>query len=167
MLRRHMPLQEILMNRFNTHLALLAVALGTTTAPIYAASTAASSASEGASASVGSVSNSFETSSDSSSKKDKVAAGDYKVIDMAAMPERPGTLRLKLQPVADASEDSAFYLYLPEQALAQSPVAVGQTVAARTRPYGVEFAKADTGRAFFLVLHDDWYRELQSNAVTL
>jgi hypothetical protein len=83
------------------------------------------------------------------------------------MPERPGTLRLKLQPVADASEDSAFFLYVPEKALAQTAVAVGQTVAARTRPYGVEFAQADTGRAFFLVLHDDWYRELQSNAVTL
>ncbi|MBC7957238.1 MAG: hypothetical protein H7Y33_15365 [Cytophagales bacterium] len=155
------------MNRFNTPIALLAVALGTVTVPAQSASTAASSASEGASASVGSVSTSFEKSSDSSSKKDKVAAGDYKVIDVAGMPERPGTLRLKLQPVADANEDNAFFLYLPEQALAQNPLAVGQTVAARTRPYGVEFAKADTGRAFFLVLHDDWHRELQSNAVTL
>jgi hypothetical protein len=155
------------MNRFNTPLALLAVALGTAAVPAQASSTAASSASEGGSASVGSVSTSFEKSSDSSSKKDKVAAGDYKVVDVAAVAERPGTVRLKLQPVADVNEDSAFFLYLPEQALAQSPVAVGQTVAARTRPYGVEFAKADTGRAFFLVLHDAWYRELQSNAVTL
>ena len=46
-------------------------------------------------------------------------------------------------------------------------MAAGQIVAARQRPYGVEFAKGDTGKAFFLVLHDAWYRELQSNAVVL
>jgi hypothetical protein len=155
------------MNTFATRLVSLAVVLGTAALPVQAASTAASSASEGASASVGSVSTSFETSSDSSSKKDKVAAGDYKVIEVAALAERPGMLRMKLQPVADATDSNAFFLYLPEQVLAQSPVAAGQVVAARTRAYGMEFAKAETGKAFFLVLEDAWYRELQSNAVVL
>ncbi|MEO8151798.1 MAG: hypothetical protein ABI605_01925 [Rhizobacter sp.] len=154
------------MNTLHIRLATLALAVGAVI-PAWASSTAASSASEGGSASVGSVSDSFEKSSDSSSTKNKTAAGDYKVIDVAAVAERPGTLRMKLQPVADSNEDNAFFLYLPEKALAQSPIAAGQIVSARDRPYGVEFAKADTGKAFFLVLQDDWYRELQSNAVTL
>ncbi len=160
------------MNRFSTPLACLALALGAAASPAMAASSTASSASEGVSASVGSVSTSFETSSDSSSKKDKTASGDYKVIEVAEVAERPGTLRMKLQPVAttnapNADADNSFVLYLPAQAVAQSQVAAGQIVAARQRPYGVEFAKGDTGRAFFLVLHDAWYRELQSNAVVL
>ena len=156
------------MKRFTTPLACLTVALGAAALPAMAASSAASSASEGASASVGSVSTSFETSSDSSSKKDKTAAGDYKVIEVAEVAERPGTLRMKLQPVAQADgADDSFFLYVPAQTLAQNQVAAGQIVAARQRPYGVEFAKGDTGRAFFLVLHDAWHRELQSTAVVL
>jgi hypothetical protein len=150
----------------------VALGLGSTALPVLASSTAASSASEGASASVGSVSTSFETSSDASSKKEKTAAGDYKLIDVADVAERPGTLRLTLQPVAAAATatakaDDHFILYVPAQVVAQNTVATGQVVSARPRAYGVEFAKADTGRAFFLVLHDEWHRELQSNAVTL
>jgi hypothetical protein len=159
------------MKRFTPPLACLTLALGSAALPALAASSAASSASEGASASVGSVSTSFETSSDSSSKKEKTAAGDYKVIEVAAVAERPGTLRMKLQPVAQGKatdeDDKSFFLYVPAQTLAQNQVAAGQIVAARQRPYGVEFAKGDTGRAFFLVLHDAWHRELQSNAVVL
>jgi hypothetical protein len=96
-----------------------------------------------------------------------VAAGDYKVIDVAEAAGRPGMLRMTLQPVAEAATDGAFVLYLPAQALVQAPVETGQVVSARTRPYGVEFAQADTGRAFYLVLHDAWYRELQTKVVAL
>jgi hypothetical protein len=138
--------------------------------PAHASSTAASSASEGVSASVGSASDSFETSSDGSSKKDKTAAGDYKVVDVAEVAERPGILRMTLQPVTAApaaAGDQAFVLYVPAKVMAQTPVAAGEVVTAKPRPYGVEFTKAATGRAFYLVLQDDWYRELQSNAVTL
>ncbi len=145
----------------------LVLALGGAAGPALASSTAASSASEGVSASVGSVSTSFETSSDASSKGDKTAAGDYKVVEVAEVAERPGTLRLKLQPLAADAGRDGFVLYVPAQVVAQSPVEPGHVIAARPRPYGVEFARADTGRAFFLVLHDDWYRELQSNPVTL
>lgn len=151
----------------SSRLATLALVLGSVALPAFASSTAASSASEGASASVGSVSDSFETSSDGSSKKDKTAAGDYKVTEVAELTERPGTLRLTLQPVADADASNAFVLYVPAKVMAQNPVAAGQVVTAKPQPYGVAFAKADTGRAFFLVLNDEWYRELQSNAVTL
>ena len=38
---------------------------------------------------------------------------------------------------------------------------------ARSRPYGTEFAYGPAHQAFFLVLADDWYRELQANAVQL
>ncbi|HEY0817224.1 MAG TPA: hypothetical protein VGD46_00500 [Rhizobacter sp.] len=146
----------------------LALALGSAAFPALASSTAASSASEGISASVGSASTSFEKSSDASSKTDKTAAGDYKVTEVAEVAERPGTVRLALQPVAaDAKADDGFYLYVPAQVVARDQVAAGQVITAKPRPYGVEFAKADTGRAFFLVMHDAWHRELQSNAVTL
>jgi hypothetical protein len=43
----------------------------------------------------------------------------------------------------------------------------GEDVVARARPYGVEFGRADSGEAFFLVLHDEWHRELPSRPVTL
>lgn len=149
-------------------LTTLALVLGAAALPAFASSTAASSASEGVSASVGSVSTSFEKSSDASSKGDKTAAGDYKVTEVAKVAERPGTVRLALQPVAaEARADDSFYLYVPAQVVARDPVAAGQVITAKPRPYGVEFARADTGRAFFLVMHDAWHRELQSNAVTL
>lgn len=155
--------------RLATTLALvLGSAALTASFSVSASSTAASSASEGVSASVGSVSTSFEKSSDASSKKDKTAAGDYKVTEVAELAERPGTLRLTLQPLAaDAKADDSFALYVPAQVIARDPVAAGQVITAKPRPYGVEFAKADTGRAFFLVMHDAWHRELQSNAVSL
>lgn len=152
------------MNRFR--IASLALALGATAVPALASSTAASAASQGMSASVGSLSTSFEKSSDASSKGDKTAAGDYKVTEVAAVAERPGTVRMTLQPVAGPEADTV-YLYVPEQVAAAGTVATGEVVSAKPRPYGIEFARADTGRAFFLVLHDDWHRELQSNAVTL
>jgi hypothetical protein len=38
-------------------------------------------------------------------------------------------------------------------------------VLARQRPYGYELARADTRTAFFLLLDDPWYRELQSVVV--
>jgi hypothetical protein len=155
----------------SARLATLALVLGSAASLALASSTAASSASEAGSSAVGSLSDSFEKSSDSSSKKDKTAAGDYKLIDVAEVQERPGMLRLTLQPVepatAEAKAADNLILYVPARVMAQNPLTAGQVVSAKPREYGVEFARADTGRAFFLVLHDEWYRELQSNAVTL
>jgi hypothetical protein len=56
---------------------------------------------------------------------------------------------------------------MPDRAVQQGGLEVGQVVSARERPYGVEFARADTRTAFLLLLEDDWYRELQSVPVTL
>jgi hypothetical protein len=125
----------------------------------------ASSATSAASASVGSLSDSLKTSSGSSTKT--VAEGDYKVVDVTAA-ERPDGLRLKLQPVAHPGDDNAaIYLELPRPALDDRAAQAGDVVRVRERPYGYEFAWADTRIAFFLVLADDWQRELDPRPVKL
>ena len=155
------------MSPFDKNLAVLALIGTVITAPCAASSTAASSASDSIATSVGSVSDSIKNSSDSSSKNKQVAEGDYKIIEMAAMPDRAGTLRLKLQALTDASETGAFDLYLPQEVVVRHGLTPDQTVTVRQRAYGLEFAVANTQQAFFLVLADDWYRELKSVAVVL
>jgi hypothetical protein len=132
-------------------------------APSYAESLA-SSASSTASASVGSLSDSLRGSSDSSSPN-RVAAGDHRVIEVAAVADKPGTLRVTLEPVNTSGNAQAFRLDLPQPLALGQGIAPGAIVAARERPYGVEFAKGEPAQAFFLVLADDWYRELQSRAL--
>jgi hypothetical protein len=146
--------------------ALIAI---TSAGPALAESLAASSASQSIGMSVGSVSTSLGTSSNSSSKT-ATAAGDYKVVALAAAPDRPGMLRATLQAVVEVGTDAEFYLYLPQAAAEQAGLVEGGIVTARQRPYGTEFAHASGGgerQAFFLVLADDWYRELQARAVQL
>lgn len=129
-----------------------------------AASSASSTASLGSSASVGSVSGSIETSSEGSSKGNKVAAGPHRVIEVAAVAERPGVLRVRLQPLAGGAD---FALNLPQATAELARLVAGDTVDVRTRDYGLQFARADTQQAFFLVLHDTAWRELQSRPVSL
>jgi hypothetical protein len=130
-----------------------------------ASSSASSASSEGSSASVGSLSTSLEKSSDSSSKGDKVAAGDYKVIQMADATDRPGVLRVTLQATADAS--NTFVLLLPQAAATQGQVALGAVIQARPREFGLEFAAGTPRQPFYLVLHDAAYRELRTQVVTI
>ena len=161
------------MNSINTFKQLLAAGVlvgATLSLPAVAASSAASSASEGASSAASSGSKSLERSSASSSKGDKVAAGDYKIIDVAAAADRPGMLRVHLQAVAAVTAPNAaddFYLVLPEQAFEKSQLSTGQLVTAREHAYGLEFANGQSQQPFFLVLSDAWYRELDSKPVLL
>jgi hypothetical protein len=60
-----------------------------------------------------------------------------------------------------------FYLDVPDRALAERRVENGELIQVTVRTYGYEFAHADTHRAFFLALQDDWYRELGSRQVTI
>ena len=150
--------------------AALALCLGA--APALADST--SSASSASFTSLGSSSASIGKSSDSSnsSSKDKVAQGQYTVTEVAELADQPTMLRVRLQPQAadPASLERSFDLVLPRQAAEQVQLAVGQTLAAEHRPYGLAFAAVtETGKAnpFFLVLDDDWYRELQSRPVVI
>lgn len=133
--------------------------------PARADSSASSAVSNSVSASVGSLSTSVERSSDSSSKGKNVAAGDYRVIEVAAAPGREGQMRVRLQAVAGSGAEGEFFLYLPPATLAQGGIATGQVVSARTRPYGVEFAQGEPRQAFFLLMADDWFRELRTRVV--
>lgn len=126
-----------------------------------------SSASSAGSASSGSVSDSLKGSSNSSKGDDKVADGDYRVIEVSEAPGRTGMLQLRLQATAHADEAGWLQLTLPAKALAHRPLVVGDVVSARHRPYGLEFARGAVREAFFLVLADDWQRELAPRAVSL
>lgn len=153
------------MPRYPSLAAALVAVLAVASAPAWAASSTSSAVSDSASTSVGSLSNSFERSSDSSSKGKDVAAGDYKVIDVAAAPGREGDLRVRLQAVDGSGAEGEFFLYLPPAAVAQGAIAPGHVVSARTRPYGVEFAAGERREAFFLLMADDWFRELRTRVV--
>lgn len=75
-------------------------------------------------------------------------------------------LRVHLHAV-EGSDD--FYLLLPQQAAQRGAVTPGQIITAQQRPYGIAFTAAQAGSAkrepFFLVLEDDWYRELDSRPI--
>jgi type IV secretory pathway TrbL component len=142
--------------------AALAAALA---APAHADSVASSASSAG-SASSNSISDSIGGSSNSSNGDKRVAAGDYKVIDVAQAPAKADTTRLTLRAVA-AGQAREFTLDVPNRALAARGVDAGAVVRVNERMYGYEFAYADTKQPFFLALQDDWYRELGSRQVTI
>ena len=128
-----------------------------------------SSASSAGSESLGSSSTSIEKSSDSSSGNDKFIQGQYKVIDMAEIALRPNMIRVRLQALAPV-QTREFFLTLPRQAAERGQLAAGEIVEVEQRPYGLAFATVNaTGntKPFFLVLEDDWYRELRSRPVAL
>lgn len=134
------------------------LALSLAAASVQAASFASSAAGAG-SASSGSVSDSFKASSGSSAGDDRRAEGRYRVTEVAQA--EPGKLRLTLTRDGAAPVE----LTLPQQALAARAVAVGEEVQATAQPYGIAFAHADTGQAFYLVLDDTWHRELAAHVV--
>lgn len=148
--------------------ASLALLMASATLPALAASSASSEASGSASTSVGSLSNSVGKSSDSSSGKDKaVAEGEYRVIEVAALADQPGMLRVQLQAAADDSVSGELFLTLPQDAVARGQLVSGAVVTAKHRAYGVEFVASATRLPFFLVMRDDWFRELDSKPVVL
>lgn len=140
-----------------SHLVSLALIAATVTAA--QAGSFASSAAGAGSASSGSVSDSLKASSGSSAGDDRRAEGRYRVTEVAQA--EPGKLRLTLAREGAAAVE----LTLPQQALAARAVGVGDEVQATPQPYGVAFAHADTGQAFFLVLEDAWARELATRPV--
>nr|WP_295768885.1 hypothetical protein [Rhodoferax sp.] len=142
-----------------------ALAIALAAVPALADST--SSASSASSTSIGSSSASIEKSSNSSSTKDKVAQGQYTVVEMAALLQQPDMLRLRLQAVAQGQAAAGeFFLLLPRQAAERGHLVIGQVVSAEHRPYGLSFAAVTTAgnsaTPFFLVLDDAWFGELES-----
>jgi hypothetical protein len=146
----------------------LATALLLAPASGWAASSASSASSEASSASVGSVSTSFETSSNSSTGGGKVAAGEYRVIQVAAAPTG-GMQRVTLRAQGDVPTGAMreFVLVLPAVTAEKAGLAAGSAVTAREQAYGMQFAAGEPRQAFFLVLHDENLRELQMRPVTL
>ena len=131
--------------------------------PAWAESSAASSVSDSASSATSKVSDSIEGSSNSSSGDKRVAAGEYRVIEMAAATDQPGRQRVLLR----KDDGSELRLLLPTAAAERGQLAAGRQVLVSERPYGYEFAAADTRQAFFLVLEDAWQQELQARPVVL
>ncbi len=146
----------------------LAAFAAAVTAPVQADSftSSASSAGSASSASISdSISDSFGSSSNSGEEK-RVAAGEYRVMNVAQAPTKADATRMTLRATA-AGAAREFHLDVPNRALAARPVATGELVQVSERAYGYEFAHADTKRSFFLALQDDWYRELGSRKVTI
>ena len=138
----------------------LLVALALAAASAAQADSFTSSVAGAGSASSGSVSDSLKASSGSSTGGDKRAEGRYRVTEVAQAEGQ----KLKLKLARDGAEPVE--LTLPQQALAARAINVGDEVQATPQPYGVAFAHADTGRAFYLVLEDAWHRELAARVVT-
>jgi hypothetical protein len=156
----------------NTRTQALATSIATVLALVASPAMAdsASSAASSASNSVGSSSTSLNTSSNSSSGNGRVAQGPYTVVEMAEVAAQPDMLQLRLHS-AQATTDhptSPFTLTLPRATAEREQLAVGQTVLAENRPYGLAFATVGAegqAHAFFLVLEDAWYRELRNHPV--
>jgi hypothetical protein len=129
-----------------------------------AAESFASSASSAGSVSVGSLSDSLTGSSDASSRGGKVAAGEYRIVAIAALPG--DRQRLQLQAVADARQ--AFTLDLP---LAAATLTVGEPIAVLDRAYGLAFARAaapgSAPQPFFVALNDTWRGDLDLRRVEI
>lgn len=145
--------------------AVAGVIVSAMTATSALAESSASTASSATSSASGSLSNSLQGSSNSSSKNTTTAAGDYRIEALTAAADRPGMVRLALQPVAPNAERQPFVLVLPQRTVAQEGLARGDAVSARTRPYGIEFARTETRQAFFLVVEDALLQELDARPV--
>jgi hypothetical protein len=125
----------------------------------------ASSAASSASLTASSASQSLD-SSRASSPRGGGTAGDYRIEAVTAAADRPGHVRLALQPVGGSDDTrGALVLTLPQPTAQAQGLARGDVIRARERAYGIEFARADTRQAFFLVLDDAWQRELDPRPV--
>jgi hypothetical protein len=147
---------------------LLAALAAACAAPAFAGSVASSASSAGSESS-GSISDSIGGSSKSSTKDKRVAAGEYRVIDVAQAPGKANTTRMTLRAAGGTGQEltAEFTLDVPDRALAQRGVHTGELVQVNERVYGYEFAYVDSKQPFFLALQDNWYRELGSRQVTI
>ena len=133
-----------------------------------------SSAFSASSTSLGSASTSLGKSSDSStsSARDRVAQGIYTVTQIAEVTNQPDHLQIHLQASNNTPlKRQPFVLMLPRATADRERLGAGDWVQVAHRPYGLAFSRAveaNEGVAsspFFLVLDDDWHRELGSQAL--
>ena len=156
------------MSRLNNSLATLALLACAAPLSCLAESSVTSVVSDSVSRSSGSISDSITGSSHASSPDNKQVTGDYKVIDMAEVADRPGMVQLRLQPVAaTATAADQVFLLLPRVAAEQGRVSTDGIVTAMQRPYGIEFASGQPHAAFFLALADDYVRDMKMAPLAL
>ena len=156
------------MRQFKNGLATLALLACAAPLTCLAESSVTSVASDSLSRSSGSISDSITGSSHSSSPDNKQVKGEYKVIDMAEVADRPGLVEMHLQPVvANADAGGEIWLRVPRAAADQGHIAKDAIVTALQRPYGIEFAANQPRAAFFLALADDVARDMKMAPVTL
>ena len=155
------------MRHFKKSLATLALLACAAPLTSLAESSVTSVVSDSLSRSSGSISDSITGSSHSSSPDNKQAQGDYKVIDVADVADKPGMVELHLQAVAAHAAVAEMYLRLPRAAADQGHVAKDAVVTALQRPYGIEFAANQPRAAFFLALADDVARDMKMAPVAL
>lgn len=129
--------------------------------PARADSSSVSSTSASASQSLGSVSDSIQGSSNSSTGH-RVAAGEYRIVEIAALGDRPGLERLQLE-----GEGGRFALLLPAAVREREALRSGDRIAVSTPAYGLAFARAGAREPFFLALDEAWRHEFQRRAVSL
>ena len=96
-----------------------------------------------------------------------MAAGDYQLIQVAQAVDRPGMVTMKLARLDNLATDREVEVTLPEAAFDKGVLNVGSVVAVRERAYGLELANGSTQETFFLVLADEWHRELGIKPVVL
>jgi hypothetical protein len=129
------------------------------------ASSAASSASLTASSASESLDSSRDSSRASSPRGNTAAAGEYRIQAVVDAPDQPGRVRVTLAPVEPAAERPGFDFTLPQRTFEAQQLARGDAITVRERPYGFEFARGQSKQAFFLVLADAWFRELDARPV--
>lgn len=129
--------------------------------PAAHAESTSSAASSAASASIGSVSDSVQGSSRSSGGQ-RVAQGDYRIVEVLAQAQPDGRLRLTLQ-----GQQDRFDLLLPPSVAERAGLGLGVGVRVAHEPYGLAFTRAGQTAAFFLALEGAWRHELESRVVTL
>ncbi|MGM9516142.1 hypothetical protein ACS5PK_17970 [Roseateles sp. DB2] len=143
-------------------LAVLTLACLSAQAPLaWADSSSVSSASGSASQSLGSVSDSIQGSSNSSTGR-RVAAGEYRVVEIAAQEDRPDLERLQLE-----GEGGRFTLLLPAAVRERAMLSRGDLIAVSRPAYGLAFARVGADQPFFLALDEGWRHEFQRRAVML
>jgi hypothetical protein len=91
-----------------------------------------------------------------------VADGEYRIIQIAATPDRAGRTRVTMQ--ADDPQQRVV-LDLPQATFDKQGLVAGDVMYAHNRVYGIEFGRQDTRQPFYLVLADEWYGELASRPV--
>lgn len=149
------------------HFAIFALLAGASIGCSHAASSATSVVSDSASSTASSASDSVKGSSNSSSRGTGMAAGDYRLIQVADTADRAGMVTMRLARADQPAVAHELEVTLPKTAFSTGSLNVGEILRVREKAYGWELVNAGTQQAFFLVLADKWHKDLSLKPVVL